>query len=668
MLRVTKSIIDGLGASLPDRRVTTAEVLAGCRNPIRLPLERLTGIRARRLAGGGLYSIDLAERALRRCLETSGVAPQDYDLLICTNISRRDAEGLNTFEPAPAVTLKRLLGFDRALALDLSNACAGMWTGVFLADALIRTGEARHALVVSGEYISYLIETAQLEIADFMDPQIASLTLGDAGVAVSLGLSPSPEVGLHDLDIYTISKYSPYCIAKPSNRSHGGAVMYTDAIKVTEAVVPLLARHAKQVVDRNGWALDQIDHIIPHQTSRLTMLEAQKEIQRLYRYDFGDRFVNNLAERGNTSSNSHFLAVADAIAEGRINSGDNVMFCISGSGQTTGAALYTCDDLPCRLRAGRPTRGPEHRNGAAAASTLPVQMELLGVALERPANGSAAETLPLLERAAAESLRSAGCSASEVDLALSVGTYRSEFIMEPAIAALAAGRLNMNDDQQPDAQDRTFAFDLMNGPVGFLKACYLVGELARAGAIETALLLASEVENNRDVAADQLLGLEQMASAVLLREDPTEERGFLAFAFEDHLDHLDAERVNAGWNADGRAFLLVHRAEDLEQRFAKCVQRSVQRFLQEQDIPPERVDLWLPPQVSCGFVRAVSEAVGFSAEKTVAVTRGRGNLATSSVPAAVREAIDSGRARPGSLALVATVGAGVQVGCALYRF
>ncbi len=56
------------------------------------------------------------------------------------------------FEPATSVRLKRRLGLrNSALAIDLSNACAGMWTGVYLLEKLNRTGEVQRGIVVSGE-------------------------------------------------------------------------------------------------------------------------------------------------------------------------------------------------------------------------------------------------------------------------------------------------------------------------------------------------------------------------------------------------------------------------------------------------------------------------------------------------------------------------------------
>lgn len=673
MLRVTKSIIESLGVSLPDRRVTTAEILAGCKNAVRLPLERLTGIKERRLAGDGLYSIDLAEEAVKRCLSESGFDASEYDLLVCTNISRRDSENQVTHEPSTATTLKQRLGFTNAMTFDLSNACAGMWTGVYLVDALIRTSEVRRGLVVSGEYISYLIKTAQLEIADYMDPQIASLTLGDAGVAVSLGLSPSPEVGLHDLDLYTLSKYSPFCVAKPTDQSHGGAVMYTDAIKVTEAVVPHAARHAKQIIDRNGWPLDRIDHIVPHQTSQLTMQEAKKEFHRLYQYDFGDSFLNNLAKRGNTSSNSHFLALFDGINDGKITAGQDLTFCISGSGQTTGTALYTMDDLPDRMLADDASDSGSNDNttpepaATSADAALPVQMMIEAAATLKPGSADKVDTLGMLTDAANRCFEQSEFERKEIDLLMSVGTYRTEFVMEPAIAALAACRLSINEDRQPGDEHKTLAFDLLSGPVGFLKSCYMMGELARAGQIEQGMVLASEVENNREVMPDAILGLEEMASAVVLSESLDETSGFLAFSFQDFIEDYGAKRTYASWNEEGLCYLHIERDTDLRTRYMAAVQAAVPKFLNEQNIDRSEIALLLPPQISPDFVAGVADALEFLPEQTVSIAEG-GNLATSSTPAAYLHAVESGLAKPGDLGLMINVGAGIQVACALYQF
>ena len=72
-------------------------------------------------------------------------------------------------------------GLTNAIAFDISNACAGMFTGISVADAYLKTGLVHRAMVVSGEYITHLTETAQKEIEGPMDSRLACLTLGDAG-------------------------------------------------------------------------------------------------------------------------------------------------------------------------------------------------------------------------------------------------------------------------------------------------------------------------------------------------------------------------------------------------------------------------------------------------------------------------------------------------------
>ena len=390
--------------------------------------------------------------------------------------------------------------------MDLSNACAGMWTGAYLVDALIRTGAIRRGLVVSGEYISYLATTAQKEIVDYLDPQIASLTLGDAGVAVELRLSPSPAVGFHDIELYTLAQYSRDCIAKPSDKTHGGAAMYTDAVKVSSAVVPHAAKHAEQILRKNGHSVEQYQHIIPHQTSRLTMNDAIKSVAGEFPIDLDRRLINNLTHRGNTATTSHFLALRDAMHGGRIQAGDEVLFLISGSGQTTGTALYTCDDLPERIRSKTP-RTRETASPSVPGETLAVPLQFESFAQVARSEIEPNDTLTMLGRVAEACLEKSQYAKEEMELLLSVGVYRSEFLTEPAIAALLAGNLKMNDCREPDDEHKTFAFDLLNGALGFLNACYLVSELSRAGCLERAMIVASEIENNAQVMPDHLLGL-----------------------------------------------------------------------------------------------------------------------------------------------------------------
>ena len=667
-MRTAKSFIESIGAYLPPKRVTTSEVIEGCTYPLRIPLERLTGIKARHCAGETEFSIDLAAKAVEDCLNRSHVAAEDFDILVCTNISRYDGPRIVTYEPTTSITLKKRFGFHRAIAFDISNACAGMWTGIYVVDSLIRAGSIRRGMVVSGEYISYLAETAQKEIASQIDPQLASLTLGDAGLAVALEASPRPEVGFHDIELYTLSKYSRFCIAKPTDREHGGAAMHTDAIKVTAAVVPHAATHAQFVLGRNGRPLTDVDHIIPHQTSRLTMEGALDEMKRRFNHDFSGRLINNLEQRGNTATTSHMLALRDSIQNQHIRSGDDILFSISGSGQTTGTAIYTCDDLPERLRTNRVL---QNGNGAKMrdwGETLPVPMCIESIGTAVPKRGEVVDTMQLLGDAACHCFERSRFSKKQMGLLMFTGVYRTDFVTEPAIAALLAGDLQINDICSPDAHHKTLALDIFNGPTGFLNACYLVSELARAGCVEQAMIVTAEVENNAEVDPEHLLGLSEMGSAVILHEAEDGESGFCAFSFQYFHEHHDALRVMGTWNERGRAYLVAECQADLHQIYLDCMEVSVARFLKEQNLKREEIRFLLPPQISASFPAETAARLGFAPESVINVAQDDRDLSTSSTPIAIQAVRDRKLSASGDLGLIVNVGAGVQVACALYRF
>ena len=205
----------------------------------------MTGIKYRRRWREKQFSIDLAREAVIRCLERSRYAAADIDVLIACNICRCDGPNLQfSFEPNTSFRLAKEFGFKNAVTFDLSNACTGMFTSISVADSLIASGIAGNVLIVSGEYISHITATAQMEIESVSDPRLACLTLGDAGAAIILERSSSPDLGFHDLEMYTLAAYSGLCIAKLTDHSHGGAIMLTDAVKLSSITLQQAIPHS----------------------------------------------------------------------------------------------------------------------------------------------------------------------------------------------------------------------------------------------------------------------------------------------------------------------------------------------------------------------------------------------------------------------------------------
>src|SRR5215470_16664230 len=156
--------IESVGVKLPAGRLTTRELMSRTSHHTRIQLERLTGIHERHVVGPGENSFTLAAGAARDCLAHSQHQPQDIQVLINTSITRSKGRYTQSFEPPLSLYVKQAIGAAQAANFDLSNACAGMLTGVFVLQGLIARGEISCGMVVSGEYISHLSWNARLAV------------------------------------------------------------------------------------------------------------------------------------------------------------------------------------------------------------------------------------------------------------------------------------------------------------------------------------------------------------------------------------------------------------------------------------------------------------------------------------------------------------------------
>ena len=101
---------ESLGTSLPERRVTTAELMATTRHRTRIDLERLTGIREHRVCGPGESSLSLAIDAARDCLRHSHHTGADLDMVINASITRYVDGTTHRFEPPLSASIKQAIG------------------------------------------------------------------------------------------------------------------------------------------------------------------------------------------------------------------------------------------------------------------------------------------------------------------------------------------------------------------------------------------------------------------------------------------------------------------------------------------------------------------------------------------------------------------------------
>ena len=334
--------IESVGVKLPARRLTTRDLMSRTSHHTKIQLERLTGIHERHVVGPGENSFTLAAGAARDCLSHSQHRASDIEMLISTSITRSRGRSSQSFEPPLSLYIKQAIGATQAVNFDLSNACAGMLTGVFILQSLISRGEISRGMVVSGEYISHLSWNAAQQIRSLYSKQLASLTLGDAGAAVMVERAPQGS-GMDVIGFTTLAEHSRLCLAFPSSVGPG-AQMYTKSRTLhkvaIEDMVPLVA----EAITEAGIDVTDIDYMIPHQTSARAIHAGTKEFVRR----FGAKpkhVVVNLEEYGNTSSTTLFVALHKYLEEQRMRKGDRVMLFALASGVEIGVAIFTIDNL-----------------------------------------------------------------------------------------------------------------------------------------------------------------------------------------------------------------------------------------------------------------------------------------------------------------------------------
>jgi 3-oxoacyl-[acyl-carrier-protein] synthase III len=676
---IGKMLIESLGVYLPPRIVSTDEVLRGCRVNLRFPLERVTGIEYRHVAGEGEFSIELAQKATVDCLSRSKYMPGEIDLVISCDTSHSTGFLRHSTEPSTALRLVHELGFSNARAFDVTNACAGVFTALLVVQCLLETGAIHNALIVSGEHITHLVRTAQLEIENLRDPRLACLTLGDAGVALMVERSRNGTAGFDAIALETLGQHSALCVGKQTDRSHGGAIMLTDSGELARVAIEESVNRTLHALRTHGWFPGAFQHCIMHQTAKFAVDEVMRVLNRKSGQNVlhPRNTINNLRRRGNTASTTHFVALMDHIQSGRIESDQRIVFGIAASGVTSGTALYTLDNLPDRLR------GPHSRQHSAAVTMAGAngdgarlngfskpalrRAKIESVGLLSTADKVPRDAISMLAAAAETCLADSRYARHEIELTINAGVYRNEFLCEPAVASIVAGRLRHGDDQLNSSNAPTLAFDLTNGALGTLQACYVAANMIAAGRVRNAMVMAAEIEINRGQCESRSLGLEETGSALILESSAGDGPGFGRFLFQAFPRYVHSFTSHSAVD-DGKTVLCFEKSAAFEAACIECICDSVERLLALEGLCRSQIAAVLPPLVSTRFVARLADALQIPQERVVHPPRADGNLYTSSLAYALKSVSQSDRVHPGDVGLIVGVGSGIQVGCATYHF
>jgi 3-oxoacyl-[acyl-carrier-protein] synthase-3 len=320
--RVLRSVLAGIGGYLPERVVANAELAQRLDTSDAWIRER-TGIGQRHVAARHETCAFMATRAAAAALADAGAVAEEVDAIILATATPDEAF------PATALRVQAALGA-RGFGFDLSAACSGFIYALAVADALLRTGQARGALVIGSEVYS--------RILDWQDRGTCVL-FGDGAGAVFLRAGEGSGAGtdrgilsthLHADGTLADILYVDGAVGQPERSGHlrmqGKEVFRHAVLRLAEAVDEALAA--------NGLDRSAVDWLVPHQAN-LRIIEAMRRRLALP----PERVVLTIERHANTSAASIPLALADAHAAGRLRAGQVVLLEALGGGLTWGSAL-----------------------------------------------------------------------------------------------------------------------------------------------------------------------------------------------------------------------------------------------------------------------------------------------------------------------------------------
>ncbi len=338
-----KCQFESIGVETPDRILTTQELVEKLKIPCIKKLGLLTGISERRVCSSGEDSFSLASAAAKNCLSYSKYRADEIDMIINCSITKYKNGLSHQYEPTFSAQIKHLIGASKATTFDISNACAGMMTGVYLAEGFIRQGMIKTCMIISGEYISNICDHAVNNIKTSLSPEIASLTVGDGGAAVIIERTDDNKNALSISGFTTLSKYSNLCSGR-QNRNQQGGRMKTKAKKIHDAAISESYPIVKKALEQSNLTFNQINWLIPHQTSKSSIISGTNHYLDYFKQQ-PDRVLINLKETGNTASTSHFLALYRYLGEKQINENENIMLLCFASGLIIGVIIFKMNEM-----------------------------------------------------------------------------------------------------------------------------------------------------------------------------------------------------------------------------------------------------------------------------------------------------------------------------------
>lgn len=282
-----------------------------------------TGIKERRISTGEDTS-DMAAKACEIALSNANVNVKDIDLIILATVSP------DMYCPSAACIVQQKIGAVNATAMDINAACSGFLYGLKLANALIKTGESKLALVIGAETLS--------KVLDWSDRGTCVLFGDGAGAAVMTATEEKGIVAVETMaegDKWEALQIGGAPVVNPYAKEEGKPpYIYMNGQDVFRFATRVILEGVNKVLEKSGTDISEIKYIVPHQANLRIIDYASRKLNVPQ-----EKFFVNLHKYGNTSSASIPIALFEMYNEGKIKKGDKLILVGFGGGLTYGAAL-----------------------------------------------------------------------------------------------------------------------------------------------------------------------------------------------------------------------------------------------------------------------------------------------------------------------------------------
>ena len=327
--------ITGTGSALPGRIVTNKELEQMVETSDEWIRER-TGIGERHVSVGETV-VTLASEADGKALEQAGKSAEEIDLILVATCSPEQ------YLPCCACQVQAAIGAVNALAFDVNAACSGFLFALNTADAYLRTGLAKNALVIGSEVLSKLVDWTDRGSCILFGDGAGAVVVEQCEAAGILGRAlHSDGSGGGVLRCEARKLATPFAApvtaeaeetASPEDGEHS---IRMDGQEVYRFATRRVPQCIEEALSDAGLTVADIDLFVLHQANARIIDAVAKRL-----HADREKFPTNLERVGNLSSASIPVLLDELHRQGRLHRGDRIVLAGFGAGLTIGACVMT---------------------------------------------------------------------------------------------------------------------------------------------------------------------------------------------------------------------------------------------------------------------------------------------------------------------------------------